>query len=87
MAKKKENETQSTFEEAMQKLEDVVQMIENGKLGLEESLQAFTEGMKMANFCEKQLELASGQVEKIMKDLSGVEITHSVSEEELNELK
>ena len=90
MTKKKENTTavtDATFEDAMQKLEDMVQKLEGGKLSLDESLQAFTEGMQMAAFCEKQLTAASGQVEKIMKDLSGHESMVLVSDTELSELK
>lgn len=87
MTKKNKNETNATFEAAMQKLEDMVQKLEGGKLNLDESLQAFTDGMQMAAFCEKQLTAASGQVEKIMKDLSGNEKVVTVSDAELNDLK
>ncbi len=87
MTKKNKNETNTTFEDAMQKLEDMVQKLEGGKLSLDDSLQAFTQGMQMADFCEKQLTAASGQVEKIMKDLSGHETVVPVSSAELADLK
>lgn len=88
MAKKNENEiANQTFEEAMLNLETMVQKLEGGKMSLDESLQAFTQGMQMAALCEKQLNDASGKVEKIMKDLSGSEATIPVSAEELANLK
>lgn len=84
MAKKKES---LAFEDAMQKLEDIVQKLEAGKMTLDESLQAFTDGMELASVCENQLEAASGKVEKIMKDLSGNERVVAVNDEELLNLK
>lgn len=60
-----------SFEEAMAKLEQVVSNLEGGELGLETSLAAFEEGMKLAKTCEDKLNEASGRVEKIIKDFGG----------------
>ncbi len=84
MAKKKDD---LNFEDAMQRLEAIVQKLEQGAPSLDDSLQGFEEGMQLAAFCEKQLEAASGKVEKIMKDFSGQTQVIQVSEAELQDLK
>lgn len=71
MIKKKEDEL--SFENALHKLEELVQQLESGELNLEKSLQAFEEGMKLAKVCEEKLGDATTRVEKIMKDFSGKE--------------
>jgi exodeoxyribonuclease VII small subunit len=59
------------FEEALKKLEEIVKKIEEGDLSLEQSLKLFEEGMSLAQFCEKNLNEASGQVEKLITDSKG----------------
>ena len=51
MAKKKEK-----FEEALQKLEAIVAKMEEGNLPLEEALEAFEEGVKLAKYCTGKLD-------------------------------
>ncbi len=43
------------FETALKKLEEVVRRLESGELPLEESLKAFEEGVRQANFCTRKL--------------------------------
>ncbi|MHC1635386.1 MAG: exodeoxyribonuclease VII small subunit [Candidatus Methanospirareceae archaeon] len=56
-----------TFEEAMKKLESIVEMLEEGNLSLEESLEKFEEGIKLYRFCNKKLDEAEYRVEKLIK--------------------
>ena len=44
------------FEESMKKLETIVAELENGNLNLDESVQKFEEGMKIAKQCNNILE-------------------------------
>lgn len=76
-----------SFEKAMEKLEGLVEKLEEGNLSLDKSLAAFEEGMQLAQYCDKQLSEASGKVQKIMKDVSGAESLVNLSEDELDELK
>ncbi len=55
------------FEEAMQRLEDIVQDLEGGNLSLEESLKIFEEGMKLVRFCSQKLEEAEQKVNLLIK--------------------
>ena len=55
------------FEEALQKLEDIVRKMEAGDMSLEESLKAFEEGIRLARFCSKKLDEAERRVEILLK--------------------
>ncbi|MBF0104373.1 MAG: exodeoxyribonuclease VII small subunit [Deltaproteobacteria bacterium] len=74
------------FEEAMKTLEKIVDELEDGNIPLEQSLDHFEEGMRLAQLCEKKLDEASGRVEKIVKDLSGKEKIITLDEGELQAL-
>ncbi len=43
------------FEDAMTRLEQIVNAMESGKLPLDETIKYFTEAAKLADFCEKKL--------------------------------
>jgi exodeoxyribonuclease VII small subunit len=59
------------FEEAMERLEEIVQTLEQGELPLEDSLKAFEEGMKLAKFCSKKLEEAEKKVTLLVQESNG----------------
>ncbi len=71
MAKKEIKEqdvTELTFEEAIQRLEKVVEQLENGDVPLEQAIQLFEEGMMLAKQCNQTLKQAEQQVEVLMKE-------------------
>ena len=59
--------TEPKFEEALSKLEKLVEDLESGKFGLEESLKKYEEGIKLCNICSKKLEIARKKVETLKK--------------------
>jgi len=59
------------FEEAMKRLEDIVQNMESGDLSLEDSLGIFEEGIKLVGFCSKKLEEAEKKVTMLVKESNG----------------
>ena len=59
------------FEDAMQRLEQIVESLEGGELSLEDSLKAFEEGMKLAKFCSGKLEEAEKKVSLLVKEKDG----------------
>ena len=59
------------FEEAMQRLEAIVQTLEQGEVPLEDSLKAFEEGMKLAKFCSEKLEEAEKKVSLLVRESDG----------------
>ena len=54
-----------TFEENMQRLEQIVRAMERGDVPLEETLKMFQEGTELVRSCGKLLDEAQLQVKKI----------------------
>jgi exodeoxyribonuclease VII small subunit len=59
------------FEDAMDRLEDIVGILQNGKLSLDESLEIFEEGISLVRQCQKKLENAEGKVTLLIKNENG----------------
>ena len=66
MGKKK-----ATFEENMNRLEQIVRAMEKGDVPLEESLKMFQEGTALVQSCGKLLDEAEQQVTKIVTQADG----------------
>lgn len=60
-----------TFEEALSKLEAVVQALEGGNLKLEEALIYYQEGIKLVRFCRNQLNKFEHQLRILMNEEDG----------------
>jgi len=59
------------FEEALQKLEDVVEAMESGDLPLEILLGRYEEGMKLARACQARLADAEAKIQQLEKTAAG----------------
>ncbi len=53
---------EKTFENSMEELEVVVAKLESGDITLDESLQLFEQGIKLASSCQKKLDEAEKKV-------------------------
>jgi exodeoxyribonuclease VII small subunit len=60
-----------SFEEALEKLEKIVQDLESGDLSLEESVKSFENGIELSKLCKKKLESAEQRVKKIVEKEGG----------------
>ena len=60
---------QPTFEESLSRLEAIVRRLEEGQIGLAESLKEYEEGVKLLRYCHGLLEGAERRIEL----LSGVD--------------
>lgn len=65
------NQNNKTFEENMQRLEQIVRAMERGDVALEESLKLFQEGTALVQNCEKLLDDAELQVKKVVAAADG----------------
>jgi exodeoxyribonuclease VII small subunit len=63
--------SEKKFEEAMERLEQIVETLESGDLALDQSLKSFEEGMGLVNFCTKKLEEAEQKVTILIKESEG----------------
>jgi exodeoxyribonuclease VII small subunit len=52
-----------TFEEAVERLKAIVHELEEGEIGLDESLRRYEEGVKLIRRCTTQLEAAERKLE------------------------
>ena len=62
------NQQSKSFEENMQRLEQIVRAMERGDVALEESLKLFQEGTELVRSCGKLLDDAELQVKMVMTD-------------------
>lgn len=59
------------FEDALKRLEEIVDILERGELPLEKSLKIFEEGVRLSRLCNKMLDKAEKKVEILMQDEKG----------------
>jgi exodeoxyribonuclease VII small subunit len=70
------------FEKNLERLDAIVQQLEDADLPLEKALQLYEEGMKLSEVCHKQLEEAEGRVEVLMKKAGGKVVAEPFEPEE-----
>jgi exodeoxyribonuclease VII small subunit len=70
-AKSSANEPQSSFESAVERLEQIVELMESDKMPLEDLLVRYEEGTKLVKFCQQQLEAAEKRIEIITRNAKG----------------
>lgn len=68
-----------SYEEAYQKLEDILIKLESGTTSLDDSLNLYEEGIRLYSHCNKLLDEAKFKIDKFTKD--GKEIPFSIEEE------
>ena len=68
MAKREKNQT---FEDALSRLETLVEKMESGDGTLEQSLDWFDEGMSLIKSCRQELESAEQKVKELIKNSEG----------------
>ena len=75
------NQKNKTFEENMQRLEQIVRSMERGDVALEESLKLFQEGTQLVQSCEKLLNEAELQIKMIGTAADGSPIEEDFHDE------
>jgi exodeoxyribonuclease VII small subunit len=60
-----------TFEQAMAALEAIVQKLESGQVGLEDSIAMYARGAELRRHCEAKLKAAAERVERIVAGPTG----------------
>jgi exodeoxyribonuclease VII small subunit len=75
------NEKKLTFEEAMTKLEQIVDKLEEGDVPLEEAITFYKEGMELSKICHDKLKSVEEQLTQIITE-DGRKENFSIDEEE-----
>jgi len=60
-----------SFEESLEKLEALAEQIEQGKIGLEESIAKYEEGMGLIKQCRQMLTQAEQKIQKLHEQADG----------------
>jgi exodeoxyribonuclease VII small subunit len=67
----KKADPQLNFEGAMDRLEEIVEQMESGKMMLEELIVRYEEGMKLVKICQERLASAEQRIEIITRNNAG----------------
>ena len=73
MSNYKENNT--TFEEAIEELENIINRLEEGDVPLDETIKLYEKGSELKDFCEKKLQSAEVKIQKINQNAKTKDIT------------
>lgn len=60
------------FEQALERLESLVDALEGGDLGLEESLERFEEGVRLVRLCSERLKAAELRISQLQEGPDGL---------------
>jgi exodeoxyribonuclease VII small subunit len=71
MATAKKPEPGQNFESALDRLEEIVEQMESGKMMLEELIVRYEEGMKLVKVCQERLASAEQRIEIITRNNAG----------------
>ena len=75
------NKENKTFEENLQRLEQIVRTMERGEAPLEESLKLFQEGTELVRACGKLLDDAQLQVKMVVTAADGSPVLEDFADE------
>ncbi len=71
MAEQTDTITELSFEDALKRLEAIVQRLESGDASLDESITLYGEGDRLRAQCEARLAAAQARIEKIQLGADG----------------
>ena len=75
-------EAKLSFEDALTRLETIVESMESGEVPLGDLLAKFEEGNKLLRHCESRLKDAELKIEQLKKERDGVVFTRFETERE-----
>ncbi len=59
------------FEDALKKLEKIVEELEKGDLSLDEALKKYQEGLELSRICSQRLDSAKKKIDVLAKNKKG----------------
>ena len=55
-----------TYEDAFERLQKITELLENGKVSLDDSIKYYEQGILLKNFCEKKLKDAEMKIKNVL---------------------
>jgi len=86
MAKQEKTDNKAnevSFETALKRLEEIVEQMEDGELGLDDLVVAFEEGQKLVKQCSEKLNEVERRIEVLTKNSAGDLETKTLDQAEL----
>lgn len=68
MEKKSMENQPLQFEQAMERLEQIVERLESGDVALEDAIELFQEGMKLSQLCGQKLDQIERKIELLVEE-------------------
>ena len=63
--------TKKTFEEAVRRLEEIVEALERGDVPLDNAMNLYEEGIQLSRTCSENLKAAELRIKTLSKDIKG----------------
>lgn len=60
-----------SLEEALERLEEIVNQMDSESIDLDDSIELFREGMELTKFCRQQITSAEQKVQEVLEDADG----------------
>ncbi len=57
-----QNDEKKTFEQAIERMEQIISRLSDGNLGIDESVALYEEGVKLAAFCDEKIKEAQRKI-------------------------
>ncbi len=71
MASTKKDQNKNTFESSLQRLEEIVELLEQSNIPLDEALKLYEEGVVLSQTCADKLQQAELKIKKLSKSSNG----------------
>ena len=62
---------EQTFESAMKRLEEIVNLLEDGETPLEKAIDLYEEGLELSQYCSARLKGAEARFKRLVKTMDG----------------
>ncbi|CAG0948553.1 Exodeoxyribonuclease 7 small subunit [Phycisphaerales bacterium] len=69
----KNSQSELSYEQSVERLEEIVRRIESSEAGLEESIKLYEEGMALGRRCKEILTQAEQRVEQLSRESAGLD--------------
>ena len=57
-----QNDEKMTFEQAIERMEQIISRLSDGNLGIDEAVALYEEGVKLAAFCDEKIKEAQRKI-------------------------
>lgn len=79
------NSLPDTFEESMARIEEIVGLLEEGKTGLDKSMELYEEGIRLIRACTSALDVAERKIRILQREKDGTLVCKDFHQEEEKE--